>query len=323
MKSKILVPLDGSPFAERVLGYLRHMVNPRESELLLTHVSQPSRYYPVLVPDAMHTVDFSHWQQQAENYLHRMSTELESEGYDVTTIMTEGDIASSVCDVADAQGVDLIAMTTRGRSGIEKWVLGSVADRVVRSARQPVFLVRPQEHQVRPGPMRKILVPLDGSGLAEKALPQAAALATRSKGEVWLLQSVEFPEYWGEEYAGMHALPSMLSTEEQEEAARAYLLPTAEGLTEQGIPVQIVVTTGHAASAISDVVADNDIDLIVMSTHGRTGLSRWVFGSVAEKVFRLAECPVLLIRAHGDEAPDNKTAQSETAQSETVKKVQQ
>ena len=95
----------------------------------------------------------------------------------------------------------------------------------------------------------------------------------------------------------MHALPSMISTEEQEAAAREYLLQSAEKLTRAGISAQIVVTTGHAASAISDVVADNDIDLIVMSTHGRSGLSRWVFGSVAEKVVRLVECPVLLIRA--------------------------
>lgn len=307
MKSRILVPLDGSPFAERVLGYLRHVVNPRESELLLAHISQPSRYYTVLVPDAMHTVDFSHWQQQAESYLKRKSEELTSEGYAVTTILSEGDTASAICDVADAQDVDLIAMTTHGRSGIEKWVLGSVADRVVRSARQPVFLVRPQKEQARPRPLRRILVPLDGSGLAEKALPEATALAQRGKGELWLLQSVEFPEYWGEEYAGMHALPSMLSTEEQEEAARSYLLQVAEDVTRQKIPVQIVVTTGHAASVISDVVADNDIDLIVMSTHGRSGLSRWVFGSVAEKVVRLAQCPVLLIRAHTDESAGEET----------------
>lgn len=297
MKRKILIPLDGSPFAERVVAFVRVIANPRTSELLLVHVTQPSQYYAVLVPDAMHTVDVTHWQEQAENYLNRMTAELQSEGYDVTSVMTEGDVASTLCDVADAQNVDLIAMTTHGRSGIEKWVLGSVADRVVRSARQPVFLVRPQAEQLPVTPVRRILVPLDGSLLAEKALPEAISLAKVNSSEIWLLQSVEFPEYWGEEYAGMHALPPIISTEEQEAAARAYLLKMAEGLTAEKIPTQIVVTTGHAASAISDVVADNDMDLIVMCTHGRSGLSRWVFGSVAEKVVRLAECPVLLIRA--------------------------
>ncbi len=296
MKRKILIPLDGSPFAERVLAFVREVAKPSASELLLVHVTQPSQYYTVLVPDAMHTVDITHWQEQAEKYLKRMTAELQAEGYDVTSVMSEGDVASTICDVADAQDADLIAMTTHGRSGIEKWVLGSVADRVVRSARQPVFLVRPQEDRMPSAPIRRILVPLDGSRLAEQALPEAITLAKANRSEIWLLQSVEFPEYWGEEYAGMHALPSMISTEEQEAAAREYLLQRAEGLTAEGIPAQIVVTTGHAASAISDVVADNDIDLIVMCTHGRSGLSRWVFGSVAEKVVRLAQCPVLLIR---------------------------
>lgn len=297
MKHKILIPLDGSPFAERVLAYIRGLAKPRTVELLLVHVTQASQYYSVLVPDAMHSVDITHWQKEAEKYLQRKSDELRGEGYEVSYLMTEGDIASVICELADTQSADLIAMTTHGRSGIEKWVLGSVADRVVRAASQPVFLVRPQKDMTRPAPLRRILVPLDGSSLAEKALAGAIDLAKSTGAEIWLMQSVEFPEYWGEEYAGMHAVPSMISTEEQEAAAREYLLHVAEGLVEAKLPTQIVVTTGHAASAISDVVADNDIDLIVMSTHGRSGLSRWVFGSVAEKVVRLAECPVLLIRA--------------------------
>lgn len=294
-----------------MLAFLREIAKPGNSEILLVHVSQPSQYYTALVPDAMHTIDISHWRQQAESYLLRITEEMQAEGYTVTPLMTEGDVASTICDVADVQDADLIAMTTHGRSGIEKWVLGSVADRVVRSARQPVFLVRPQENQMPVGSIRRILVPLDGSQLAERALTEAAELAKSNRSEIWLLQSVEFPEYWGEEYAGMHSLPAMISTEEQEIAAREYLLQIAERLTSEQIPAQIVVTTGHAASAISDVVADNDIDLIVMSTHGRSGLSRWVFGSVAEKVVRLAECPVLLIRAQDPQSEKQKADPSQ------------
>ena len=101
--------------------------------------------------------------------------------------LSEGVVASNICDVADTQDVDLIAMTTHARSGIEKWVLGSVADRVVRSARQPVFLVRPQKDQTPPQSFRRILVPLDGSRLAEQALPEAAELAKSAGSEVWVL----------------------------------------------------------------------------------------------------------------------------------------
>ena len=305
MKRKILIPLDGSGFAERVLAFVKQMVKPQTSELLLVYITQPSQYYTIVVPDAMHAVDISDWKEQTEKYLANKAAELQTEGYDVTYMMSEGDVASTICEVADDKAVDLIAMTTHGRSGIAKWVLGSVADRVMRSANQPIFLVRPQEEPQPPMPISRLLVPLDGSQLAEKALPEALALAKENNGEIWLLQSVEFPEYWGEEYAGMHTVPSMISTEEQEAAARAYLLQVAETLTAEKTPAQIVVTTGHAASAISDVVADNDIHLIVMSTHGRSGLSRWVFGSVAEKVVRLAECPILLIRTHDTNEEDS------------------
>jgi len=297
MKRKILVPLDGSPFAERVLAFIRKIAKPRMTELILVHVSQPSQYYTVMVPDAMHTVNITDGQERAKQYLDRITADLQAEWYTVNSVMSEGDVASTICDVADAQDADLIAMTTHGRSGIEKWMLGSVADRVVRSAQQPVFLVRPQKDQTPATSIRRILVPLDGSRLAEEALLEASVLAKDNQSEIFLLQSVEFPEYWGEEYAGMHAMPSMISTEEQEAAAKDYLLQVGKRLTSEGFSAQIIVTTGHAASAISDVVADNDIDLIVMSTHGRSGLSRWVFGSVAEKVVRLAECPVMLIRA--------------------------
>ncbi len=304
MKRKILIPLDGSPFAERVLAFVRGLAKPSTTDLIFVHVAQPNPYYTVVTPDAIHTVDITDWQERANQYMNRITEEVRAEGYTVSAMITEGDVASAICDMAETQEADLIAMTTHGRSGIEKWVLGSVADRVVRSAQQPVFLVRPQEDQHPPMPIRRILVPLDGSRTAEQALPQAIELANENNSEIWLLQSVEFPEYWGEEYAGMHAMPSTVSIEEQEEAARAYLHQIADSLTSGQIPAQIVVTTGHAASAISDVVADNEIDLIVMSTHGRSGLSRWVFGSVAEKVVRLAECPIFLVRVQNSPAQE-------------------
>ena len=185
MKRKILVPLDGSPFAERVLAFVRHLTKPSVSELLLVHISQPSQFYTVLVSDAIHIADVTHWHDNAQKYLQRKTSELQSEGYDVTPIVSEGDVASNICEVAEAQGVDLIAMTTHGRAGIEKWVLGSVADRVVRGARQPVFLVRPQKEQAPPHTFRRILVPLDGSRLAEKALPKAIELAKANSSEIW------------------------------------------------------------------------------------------------------------------------------------------
>ena len=89
MKRKILVPLDGSPFVERVLAFIRYVEKPSTSELLLVHVFQPSQYYTILVPDAIHTVDVTHWHEHAQKYLQRKTRELQSEGYDVTPVLSE------------------------------------------------------------------------------------------------------------------------------------------------------------------------------------------------------------------------------------------
>lgn len=312
MYRKIAIPLDGSPFSERILSYLPGLVTPHKTELLLLHVVELSHYLSLMAPDALHTVDMGHWRQEAESYMARVQGELREQGYKVKVQTLEGDVASVVCQVAEQENADLIAMTTHGRSGIPNLLLGSVADRVVRTARQPVFLVRPQREAKPHIPLQRFLVPLDGSELAELALPQAIKLAKANRGEIWLLQAVEFPEYWGEEYVGAQTMPGLISTDEQEAIAREYLAGVAEKLEAEGISVHTVVTVGHAVAAIANAAAENEVDLIVMSTHGRTGLSRWVFGSVAEKVVRSAECPVLLIRAR-EEAANRQAAHAAPA----------
>lgn len=317
MYKKIAIPLDGSPFSERILGYLPGLVTPHQTELVLLHVIELSHYVSLMAPDALHTVDMGHWRQEGEAYLKRVQGELRDQGYQVKARTIEGDVAGAICDAADQEDVDLIAMTTHGRSGFQNLLLGSVADRVVRTARQPVFLVRPQRDAKPRIPLQRLLVPLDGSELAELALPQAIGLAKANRGEIWLLQAIEFPEYWGEEYIGVQNVPGLISTDEQETLAKEYLTGVAERIQAEGVPAHPVVTVGHAVTAIANAADEHDTDLIVMSTHGRSGLSRWVFGSVAEKVVRAAACPVLLIRAR-EEAAKREAAQNETAQNETA-----
>ncbi|RME61010.1 MAG: universal stress protein, partial [Caldilineae bacterium] len=212
MYKKIAIPLDGSPFSERILGYLPGLVTPHQTELVLLHVIELSHYVSLMAPDALHTVDMGHWRQEGEAYLKRVQGELRDQGYQVKARTIEGDVAGAICDAADQEDVDLIAMTTHGRSGFQNLLLGSVADRVVRTARQPVFLVRPQRDAKPRIPLQRLLVPLDGSELAELALPQAIGLAKANRGEIWLLQAIEFPEYWGEEYIGVQNVPGLIST---------------------------------------------------------------------------------------------------------------
>lgn len=297
MMRKIVIPLDGSRFAERVLAHISRLGTPNSAELLLVRVIESSRYYSYVSPDAVHIFDFTQWRKEAEAYLKRVAGELRALGYKVNTLVTDGDVATTICEVASAQDAGLIAMTTHGRSGVQRWLMGSVADRIIRTTSLPIYLVRPGKEVLVSGPPQQILVPLDGSALAESALSPALDLIAGTDAEVWLVQAVEIPELWGEEFISAETMASLPSLEEQEIQARAYLEKVAGALQAQGHRAHIHVESGHPANVIASVAAAQTIDTIVMSTHGRSGLSRWVFGSVAEKVMRLVDCPVLLVRA--------------------------
>ncbi|RIK39434.1 MAG: universal stress protein [Chloroflexi bacterium] len=148
-------------------------------------------------------------------------------------------------------------------------------------------------------PFRKIVVPLDGSVLAEQALPHAETVAQQAQAELVLFRVVP---YITEEIVSVDALPldwQSLEVEQQRMVndATNYLQEIALRLSTQGMQVHTVVEVGHAADRIVDYATAHDVDLIVMCTHGRTGVQRWLMGSVAGKVTGSAPCPVLLVRA--------------------------
>src|SRR5690606_30923310 len=140
--------------------------HPDNLELLLIRVIDTTRQYSYIAPDAVHIFDFTQWRQDAETYLKRVAGELRELGYRVHITVGDGDVATTICQVAKAQDADLIAMTTHGRSGVQRWIMGSVAERVIRTAQQPVYLIRPGKDVVSSGAPQPLLIPLDGSLLA-------------------------------------------------------------------------------------------------------------------------------------------------------------
>lgn len=144
---------------------------------------------------------------------------------------------------------------------------------------------------------KRILVPLDGSQRAERALPVAARIARASQGTVVLLQVVNISMQYGSPLAPTTYSPEMLDTEET--GARDYLTVMAQSDTLAGVPTEIQVETGSPALAILDAATSRHADLIVISSHGRTGLARWVLGSVAHHVVRQSPVPVFVLREHG------------------------
>lgn len=145
--------------------------------------------------------------------------------------------------------------------------------------------------------IKKILVPLDGSKLAEKALPYAEALAEKLEAEL-ILTWVLHPLIVMSDY-GASSYETIISLEKNE--ATQYLTTTQIELQKQHLPVRINILEGHAADAIIELACQERVGLIVMSTHGRSGLSRWVHGSVATKVLQQAPCPVFLVRVKESE----------------------
>jgi nucleotide-binding universal stress UspA family protein len=194
---------------------------------------------------------------------------------------------------ADREDADLIVMTTHGRSGISRWTLGSAADKVLRTLSTPLILIHPTTGAPLPGSVERIVVPLDGSALAEAALPEAERLARTMDGSLLLVRAVVPAAlvYGGEGLPG--ALPAL---EDMEAEAKHYLERVAERIRERGVEVGVAVAVGVPAEVILDL-ADNGANLVVMTTHGRSGLDRAVFGSVADAVVRRGELPVMVIRS--------------------------
>jgi len=294
MTTKILIPLDGSLCAERALTYLHWLGPPETTEVVLVSVIEPAYYvYGAMNysrPDLLTSV-----QMDTEKYLQFQSTQLQNQGYTVITKMCAGDPAGEILGVANAQNVDMIAMATHGRSGFMHWILGSVAERVISQATVPTLLVRDGCEARATLPLR-IMVPLDGSEFAEYALAKATDLAKHMKSELFLLNAFDVVEKVD---AGLY----VETQEEMDGAIQAwreymggYLASKTAELRAQGIVTQTRMVLEDAAIAIEDIAAMESVGLIVMSTHGRSGLQRWLFGSVANKVLRNVTCPLLLVR---------------------------
>jgi nucleotide-binding universal stress UspA family protein len=211
----------------------------------------------------------------------------------ITTLMPEGDIASAIVDTAAAEQVDLIVMSTHGHSSLTRWVLGSITERVLRNAPCPVLAVRTPVSAVdTPTPIRKIAITLDGSDLSELALAPGLELAQRLNADVTLLRCVpnaDIDEALDEVERGLGRRQQQDLIDE----AAAYL--TARS-AQSGVDVKTEVRIGPAADNIYEFVETYGTDLIVMATHGRTGLQRWVYGSVTEKVLHSVNTSLLICR---------------------------
>jgi len=306
----LLVPLDGSRFGEHALPRALTLARQCGAALHLVHVHVPAA--PMYMGGEMLgdlSVDMT-LRKREKKYLEELVARVRAvaDAPVTASLMDGGSIIDGLLKEAKDHQADLIVMTTHGRGAFSRFWLGSVADQLVRQSPVPLLLVRPHEGEpilTVEETARHILVPLDGSPLAEQILEPAVAVAPPD-AEFALLRVTEptIPVDYvgGEGYIGSFGqslLERLEGLEKQERAdAAAYLERHAEQLRSRGFRVQTrVVTHAQPSVAILDDARNHPTDLIALETHGRSGLARLFLGSVADKIVRSAALPILLHRA--------------------------
>jgi len=291
MYEKILVPLDGSELAEVSLCYAEELAGRLGSEVTLINVYEPAQapYH------RMHEFYMQKMVETTKCGAGRWCTaELDKEKIKIGTVILVGQPAEQIMDYADKEDIGLIVMATQGRSGIGRWALGSVADKVVRATNRPVALIRAKgaRSDVREkGILNRVLVPLDGSKGSEAIIPYIEELASKLKTEVILLRIVAADFTIVGDW-------QMKELESFRASAKDYIESVVAKLKQKGInaKAEFIGGTENTAEVIIRRADELNVDAVAMSTHGRSGVGRWAFGSITERVLQAGTTPLLLVR---------------------------
>lgn len=292
MYRKILVPLDGSAISEGVLPYARFLARALKLPVELLHVIDPAHSQPYASP------------APTREYLEKIAASFAGMA-NIRFTVESGNPPAVIVDLAAAQPGTLIAMATHGYTGAKRWLMGSVAERVLDATTNHLLLVRPGEgDRSSEAHLKRMLVPLDGSEVAERVLPTVAELASRLNLEVVLVRVVKHVYTTPPEAIlpvfGMNIPNPKQLWEEARLEAENYLTDRVEDLRAHGVAnvasMALVGGADGAAAEIIDLAEHTPENLVAMSTHGESGLGRWLIGSVTQRVVRHSTGPVLVIR---------------------------
>ena len=307
MYRRMLVPIDGSELAEVVFSYVKELAGRLDIDITLLHVCRPEErdlmpMHRAYIERAAEIV-----KQQSQSVQEMTGLQPGRQAVEARGEVATGHPAEEILSYADRNGIDLILIATHGRSGVRRWVMGSVADKILRTSKIPVWLVRastPKEVVYDQWPSRTILVPLDGSKIAEAVLSHVESLAKQRGAElveVILLRVCE-PELVSSDYPEA-TMP--LSWDEHlkrqtaycKQVSEQYLAGIEKQLSDASLKVRSEVITGASpADEIISYASKNPFNLIVMATHGHSGLTRWAYGSVADRVLHGVSSPIFLVR---------------------------
>jgi nucleotide-binding universal stress UspA family protein len=300
MHSKILVALDGSRTAEAVLPLALYLASRLKIPLELIRVVDTGEFGASSSPEIARLLDgmTADELRLSQDYLRTLAGKLD--GVEVGFDAVKGRPAEVILDKGAVEQAAIIAMATHGRSGVDRFLIGSVAEKVLRGSANPLLLVRAgkEADNAAPDGFRTIIVALDGSELAERILPTVADLAKKLEAEILLFRAYHIPYsvYTGDE--AFYAVNFEEMTASVCAEAKDYIEKKAAELRSSGVEkVTCLAKEGLAGDEI--IALGNRIPnaLIAMCSHGRSGVKRWVLGSVTETVVRHANDPVLVVRA--------------------------
>jgi nucleotide-binding universal stress UspA family protein len=316
---RMLVPLDGSKLAEETFPYTRELAGRLDLDLDILHVCSPQEIQTVAMCQIYVEKIAESVREQIKTIQANTAGKEPARQIEVRSKVVTGYPAEEILKYAEENNIDIILMATHGASGVRRWAMGSIAYQVLHASKVPVWLVRsgiPQETIYDKWPQRTILVPLDGSKLAEAALPLAEAVARQrgSQNIDILLLSVYAPKvsppsfYFPLEYQVSTPLnyPEFIrqQTELARERCEKYLQIIAGELSARGLRVRTAAVMGEAAEEIINYANNNPFQLIVMASHGRSGLRHLTFGSVAEKVLLESKTPVFMVTPSSQPQPE-------------------
>ena len=316
MYKTIMVPTDGSGFDREAIRVALRIAERSNAKLRLVRVLATGSFFGMApaaegapAPESAHNE-----RDRALSELYALAAECRATSKaDVSVDLHTGPINDVLQGYARRNNIDLIVISTHGRSGIQRLSLGSVTDSLIRHTTIPVLVVKPPASYMNPqirNAFKSIVIPLDGSTLAEQILPHLMTLADLEGAEITLLNVLIPHSYSQREIAD----PTLPWWEKDFALAQSYLFGIASGLRRNGIPVTTdIVISENVAGAIGDFAGRENADLIAIATHGRGGLSRVLHGSVADAVMHSARISMLVFK------PDQVAAREEALYADGVR----
>ena len=306
MYTRILVALDGSEYAERVLPYVKNIASALSIPVRLLYAVEDD--HPSIsrsLRDKLHNLTSAHEHGlHARSYTEGVQARLTEEGMTVDLRVPEGEPYNAILLEASKDPDTLVAMSSHGRSGLARWWMGSVADRVLHLANNPLLLIHTQYQHPPEASFERLIVPVDGSEVAARALSHASHFSTEMGLPVDLITVVPSRAEYRDATSGFSISRSyyhefnLIVTKQAEED----LATSKEQIAQYGVEtIETKIMRGKPADEIANYAASMPGTLTIMTTHGRSGVGRMMLGSTAERVVRQAGVPVLLIRgsAHG------------------------